>query len=141
MQNILNKNKNTQPPPLPELQLKQLQYEINTCKRLLDYRMEENIGFKNRLSEILEYRFNNYLLEEVERLQSRFIKQDEIISLLSNELSDAETLLAGQILVNGKIIPAADKKLKRIRKNMVTAEKWFRRTKTMFNHFLTENIL
>lgn len=141
MQNNLNKNKNTQPPLLPELQLKQLQYEINTCKRLLDYRMEENIGFKNRLSEILEYRFNNYLLEEVERLQSRFIKQDEIISLLSNELSDAETLLAGQILVNGKIIPAADKKLKRIRKNMVTAEKWFRRTKTMFNHFLTENIL
>jgi hypothetical protein len=139
MQNILNKNKHTQPPPLPELQ--QLQYEINTCKRLLDYRMEENIGFKNRLSEILEYRFNNYLLEEVERLQSRFIKQDEIINLLSNELSDAETLLAGQILVNGKIIPAADKKLKRIRKNMVTAEKWFRRTKTMFNHFLTENIL
>lgn len=141
MQNILDKNKSNTPEHLPELKLKQLIYEINTWKRLLDFRMEENIGFKNRLSEILEYRFNNYLLEEVERLQSRFIQQDEIISALSNDIQEIESLLAGPISRNGEIIPSSDKKLRRIRKNIVTAEKLFCRTKTMFNHFLSENIL
>jgi hypothetical protein len=141
MQNILDKNKSNPPGQLQELKSKQLLYEINTWKRLLDFRMEENIGFKNRLSEILEYRFNNYLLEEVERLQSRFIQQDEIISLLSNEILEIEKILTGRISKNGDIIPSTDKKLRRTRKNVMTAEKWFCRTKTMFNHFLSENIL
>lgn len=140
MQNILNK-KNAETDYLPELSLKQLRYEINTWKRLLDFTMEENIRFKNRLSEILEYRFNTALLEDVERFQNRFIQQDEVISLLSNEIAETENLLAGKIYRNGTIIPAADKKLKRMRKNMMAAEKRFSRTKTMFNHFLAENIL
>lgn len=139
MQYILNKS--AQPDHLPELSLKQLRYEINTWKRLLDFTMEENIRFKNRLSEILEYRFNTALLEDVEKFQNRFIQQDEIISLLSNEILETEKLLEGRIYRNGTIIPAADKKLKRIRKNMITAEKRFGRTKSMFNHFLAENIL
>lgn len=140
MQNILKK-KNAQTDHLPELLLKQLQYEINTWKRLLDFTMEENIRFKNRLSEILEYRFNTALLEDVERFQNRFIQQDEIISLLGNEITETENLVVGKISRNGTIIPAADKKLKRMRKNMIAAEKRFSRTKTMFNHFLAEKIL
>lgn len=140
MQNILTK-KNIQADYLPELLLKQLRYETNTWKRLLDFLMDENIRFKNRLSEILEYRFNKDLLEEVERFQSRFIQQDEFISLLSNEIAETEKLLAGKISRNGLLIPEADKKLKRIRKNMMSAEKRFGRIKTMFNHFLAESIL
>ncbi|MFM6924870.1 MAG: hypothetical protein ACKOU7_05160 [Ferruginibacter sp.] len=140
MQNILTK-KNIQADYLPELLLKQLRYETNTWKRLLDFLMDENIRFKNRLSEILEYRFNKDLLEEVERFQSRFIQQDEFISLLSNEIAETEKLLAGKISRNGLLIPEADKKLKRMRKNMMSAEKRFGRIKTMFNHFLAESIL
>ena len=55
---------------MPELKLKQLKYESDTWKRLLDFMMDENIQLKNRLSEVLKDQFDKNLLDDVERFQS-----------------------------------------------------------------------
>ena len=65
MQEIPSNSKQIKLDKIPELKLIQLQYEINTWKRLLSFMSEENIQLKNRLSEVLKNKFDKNLLEEV----------------------------------------------------------------------------
>ena len=127
--------------PMPELKLKQLKYETDTWKRLLDFMTEENIRFKNRISEILKDRFDKNLLEEVDGFQGRFIKLDEVISLLRDDIVEMDNLPAGRIFEDGMIIKETCKKMKRLRNNIATAESLFVKMKSEFNNFLAENIL
>lgn len=126
---------------MPELKLKQLHYETGTWKRLLDFMSEENIRHKNRVSEILKDRFDKNLLEEVDGFQGRFIKQDEMISLLRDDIDAFTNIPAGNILESKKITRDADKKIRRLRNNMQIAENNFIQLKAEFNHFLVDNIL
>jgi regulator of replication initiation timing len=66
MQEILSNTKQIKPGDISDFKLKQLQYEIDSWKRLLGFMMEENIHLKIRLSEMLKNKFDNNLLEEVE---------------------------------------------------------------------------
>lgn len=125
---------------MPELKLKQLKYESDTWKRLLGFMMDENIHMKNRLSEILKIGFNKNLLDEVENFQSRFIKQDELIGLLRNEVAELDKLLEREIFEDGKIFNEIDRKLMKFRNNIINAEKQFGRLKLAFNNYLSENI-
>lgn len=125
---------------MPELKLKQLQYEVDTWKRLLGFMMEENIHLKNRLSEVLKYKFDNNLLEEVDGFQSRFIKGDELVSLLRNDVAELDKLLVREVFEDGRIVKQVDKKLKTLRNNIRNAEKEFGKLKTEFNSYLSENI-
>lgn len=125
---------------MPELKLKQLQYEVDTWKRLLGFMMEENIHLKNRLSEVLKYNFDNNLLEEVDGFQSRFIKGDELVSLLRNDVAELDKLLVREVFEDGRIVKQVDKKLKTLRNNIKNAEKEFGKLKTEFNSYLSENI-
>jgi len=127
--------------PMSELKLKQLQYETETWKRLLGFMTDENIHLKNRLSEILKTNFDHSLLEEVETFHSNFIKEDERISLLKNEVTELDKLLVREIFEDGTIIRKVGSKLKRVRNNIKNAEVQFNRLKLDFNNYLSENII
>lgn len=140
MQNSIIHNKHLKPVFMPELKLKQLQYEAETWKRLLGFMMDENIHLKNRLSEILKDGFDNNLLDEVETFQSRFVKEDELIGLLRNEVAELDKLLVREAFEDGAIIKQVDRKLKKLRDNIQNAEKQFGKLKTEFNSYLSENM-
>jgi hypothetical protein len=125
---------------MPELKLKQLQYESDTWKRLLVFMQEENVHLKNRLSEVLKDKFNNNLLEEVEVFQAGFVKEDELISFLRNEVAEIDSELLKDIFVDGKINKGLEKKLNRLRKNLTSAEKRFDKMKLAFKNYLAQNI-
>jgi len=127
--------------PMPNLKLKQLQYEIDTWKRLLGFMTDENIHLKNRFSEILKNQFDDSTLEEMENFQSNFLKEDQRISLLKNEVAELDKLLVREIFEDGTIIRMFDDKLKRLRKNIKNAEAEFTRLKMDFNNYLSENII
>jgi regulator of replication initiation timing len=125
---------------MPALKLKQLQYESDTWKRMLGFMMDENIHLKNRLSEVLKENFDNKLLEDVEHFQSRFVKEDELIGLLRNEVAELDKFLDDGIFNDGIIIKKVDKKLKNLRQNIITAELDFGNLKLAFNNYLSENM-
>ena len=125
---------------MPELKLKQLQYESDTWKRLLGFMKDENIHLKNRLSEILKNGFNKNLLEELENFNSRFLKEDELIGLIRHDMAELDKLLLRKTFENGKIIEEIGKKLKTIRNNTELAERRFAKVKLEFNNYLSENI-
>lgn len=125
---------------MPALQLKQLQFEADTGKRLLAFMMEENIRMKNRISEILKADFDKNLLDELENFHTRFIKEDELISLMRNDAAEMDKLLLREIFEDGKIIREVKRKLKRLSDNLLDAERKFGKLKAEFNSYLSENI-
>ena len=125
---------------MPALKLKQLQYENDIWKRTLGSMLDENVHLKNRLSEVLKNKFDKTRLEEVEGYQSRFLKKDELIGLLRNEVAEVDKLLVKEVFDDGKIIKEIDKKLTKLRKNIINAEKQFGRLKSEFNSYLSEKI-
>ena len=125
---------------MPALKLKQLQYENDIWKRTLGSMLEENVHLKNRLSEVLKDKFDKNRLEEIEGYQSRFLKKDELIGLLRNEVAELDKLLVEEVFEDGKIIKEIDRKLTKLRKNIINAEKQFGRLKSEFYNYLSEKI-
>ena len=125
---------------MPGLKLKQLQYESETWKRLLGFTMDENIHLKNRLSEILKENFDKNLLEDVEGFQTRFIKADEMIMLLRNDVGEFDNLLNREVFEDGAIMKKVSKELRGLRKNIKATEVELGRLKSEFNNYLIENI-
>ncbi len=126
---------------MPHLKIKQFHYEINSWKRLLDYLTEENIQMKNRLSEILKEKFDTYLLEEVDGFQTRFIRKDNMIALLRNEITELDEIPVAGILKDEKLLKKMKIKMKRLHKNINNTEKQFGKLKSDFHKFLSINIL
>lgn len=123
-----------------ELKLKQIQYESETWKRLLGFIVEENIHLKNRLSEVLSDRFNVELLDEIERFHSRFIREDELVSLLRHDLAELDKLLVREVFEDGPLKKKADKRFSQLRIHIKKAEKEYGKLKMEFNSYLTANI-
>jgi hypothetical protein len=140
VQNIFNYNQQLNPVYMPPLILKQLQYETDTWKRLLDFMMEENINLKIRLSEIIKDKFNKNALEDLEDFQSNFIKEDELISLLRNEVAELDKLFGTAKFDGGKISQEIEVKLERLRNNIIIAERQFGKLNLEFNNYLSLNM-
>lgn len=125
---------------MPELKLKQMQFEADTWKRLLGFLIEENIHLKNRLSEILKNNFDKKLLEEVENFQNRFMKEDNLVSLLRNDVAEFDKLILREVFEDGQLKKEVVRKVKTLRRNIENAEAEFSKLKTEFNNYLSENI-
>lgn len=136
----IDKYTNLKPDHMPALQLRQLQFEADTGKRLLAFMMDENVRMKNRISEILKADFDKNLLDELENFHSRFIKEDELISLMRNDAAEMDKLLLREIFKDGKVIREVKIKLKKMRDNLLDAERKFGKLKAEFNGYLSENI-
>lgn len=139
MQHIVTYYKQLEKPDnMPDMELKQLQFESDIWKRLLGFIMDENVHMKNRISEILKNGFNKNLLDEVERFQSRFIKEDELIGLLRNEVAEFDKLLVKEIFKDGKIKEDINRRLKKLSNNIIITERQFGKLQTEFSHYLSE---
>ena len=126
---------------MPELKLRQLQFESDSWKRLLGFIIDENIHLKNRLSEVLKNGFGGNWLEEMETFHNQLVKEDDRIGLLRNEIAELDRLLVREVFEDGRIIKDIDRRLKKLRHNITNTEEQFGKLKLEFNSFLTENIL
>jgi hypothetical protein len=121
---------------MPELKIKQIEFESGTWKRLLSFMIYENIYLKKMLSEVLKCRIDKNLLEEIEDFHNRLLKQDEFIGLLRNEIAEFDKLSIAEIINDDKIADEATRKLKNLRHSMMNAEKHFAKLKFEFINFL-----
>lgn len=140
MENIAANNRPLKPGAMPNLKLRQSQFEIDTWKRLLDFMREENIHLKNRLSEILKDQFDKNLLDEVELFLNRFIKEDELIVLLRNDLAELEKLTLRNTFPDEPVKKEIGIKLKHLQNNIAIAETQFSKLKLEFNNYLSKNM-
>ena len=114
--------------------LRQLQFECDTWKRMLSFMVDENIHLKNRLSEILSDQQQNQLLNEIEDYQTRFLKIDELIRILRNDVAELEQSIKEKQDTTDN--PSINNKLSRIRLNIPLVERQLERMKMDFNSFL-----
>lgn len=125
---------------MSEFKLKQLQYESDTWKRTLGFMIDENIRLKHRITEILKNGFDKNQLEAVEEFQNSFIKEDELIYLMRNEVSEFDKLIVREIFEDGQIVNDVYKKLNHLRHNITVAEGQFNKLKHEFNHYLLNSL-
>ncbi|MEO8862099.1 MAG: hypothetical protein ABI358_11785 [Ginsengibacter sp.] len=125
---------------MPQKKVKQIQFESNTWKRLLDFFREENVYFKNRLSDILKESFDRNLLDALENFQNRFIIQDELNGALRNEISELDKLLLDEKIKEVISKPLIERILGNLRENLSNSEKRFCALQLDFNKYLYENI-
>lgn len=123
---------------MTELNLIQLQYECDNWKRLLSFISDENINLKRKLLEVLNNGFKRDLLNEFEDFQSRFVKEDERISLLRHDQAELDKLLTREIYEDGAILKKVESKIKKMRNNIRNAEIQFGLLKSSFNSYLFE---
>jgi hypothetical protein len=119
-----------------EPELKQLQLESDSWKQSIGYMMEENISLKNRLTEILRNRFNSTLLEQAEYFQNRFIKEDERIGLIRDDVVQIDRSLMMHAEENSEVDSETDYKIKKLRNYILHAQKQFIELKSEFNNYL-----
>jgi hypothetical protein len=106
----------------------------------LGFMTEENIHLKNRISEILKDQFNKNMLEEVEIFHTDFIKEDILIGFLRHDVALIDKLMAKDKFDDGEIDRIINKKLKKLHKNIIIAERHFGKLKWSFNNYLSENL-
>ena len=133
--NVSGRNRMSENP-----KINQLQVEVNSWRRLLNFFSDENVCLKNRLSEILKNGFDRKLLEEFENFQTKFIKQDEMITFLRNDIAELDKLLLNDKLGIGINENTIDRKLEHLRKNMANSEGRFFQLQLNFNTYILENM-
>ena len=114
------------------LKLEQLLFESDTWKRALVFMTEENIYLKNRLSEILKKKIDKNFLPRAEEFNNRFLKHDDLIKVLRNDISGFDKLLTRELFEDGAIVNAVEASLKIIRNNIKEAEERFNTLKFEF---------
>ncbi len=118
----------------------QLEHECNTLRRLLLFLKEENIVLKNRLSEILKDSFDKNLLEQAELFHNDFIRKDERIHLLRNDLARLDNLLAKTIDSEKNTSVEIDARLWELRNNINIAENQFIKMQSGFNKYFYDKM-
>jgi hypothetical protein len=122
------------------LMLKQVQFERDTWRRMLELTIEESISLKNRLTEILSNDFDPVLLDDLEVFQSRFIARDQLTSLLRHDLAELDKLNPEGVDPASIDWIQIRTKLKVLRNNMMTAQLQFNKLTFDFNNYLLENL-
>lgn len=121
------------------MSLKELQLKSEKLKLKLGSMMEENVSLKYKLSEVLKEKFDKKMLMAVEEYQNYFVKEDELIVLLRNDIAVLDKLMKS--LGEGKEITVMDKKLEQLRNNILLVESQFYKLKSEFTDYLIKNKL
>jgi hypothetical protein len=130
--------KANKPESMPGLKLRQLKHESDTWKRAVGFIMDENIHLKHRLAEILNDDVDSKLLQKAEGFQNGFIRVDELIRFLRNEIASFDKSLTGEIPGDGIDEPGLPGKLKAIRSGITRVEQRFNRLKREFNNYFLD---
>ena len=119
-----------------DLKLPQLKYEIESCRRLLNFIAAENVHVKNRLSEVVKDKFETTDLEEIEDYLGKFITQDEQTSLLQRDISIIEKRLLEKDNKDGEIGKDIYFSVRLLHSNIIKMEGLFLLLCGDFNNFL-----
>lgn len=114
------------------LKLEQLLFESDTWKKTLAFMTEENIRLKSELSEILQKKIDKTLLPRAEEFNNGFLKHDDLINLLRNDISRFDKLLTSEQFEEGSVIVVLESGIETIRKNIKEAEERFSAMKIDF---------
>lgn len=125
---------------MPDFKLMQLRYESETWKRSLEFMMNENVQFKYRLSDVLKNNVDKRRLDQLEEFQTSFIKEDDLIKVLRNDVAELEKSLDYSIFENDQLMKQVELKMKTIRINIHNAEKMFGKLKSAFIVYLTKKM-
>lgn len=123
-----------------ESKMEQFIYETDTWKRSLVIMRDENIHLKNRLTEILKNGFDKKLLENLEYFQTRFIKEDERIGLIRDDVAAIDKIIQDKLLKDDQVVKETNKKLAILRNNVLHAEIEFNELKLEFSNY-AQNVL
>lgn len=129
------KNKKVDGQENPAMEIAQFQFEIQWWKQLLNSRMEDNILLKNSLSDILKNNFDHNLLDEIEEFQSKFIREDEVIHSLRNDVNEMDSLMHEEMCEEPEITKAIDNKINNLRKSIASSATHFLLLKSAFDGF------
>jgi hypothetical protein len=113
---------------------KQLRLETNRWKKLLNVMRDENIDLKNRLADILKNDFDKSLLEHLEYFHARFIREDERIGLIRDDVAAIDKIILDPFLKTDEVVKQADIPLIILRNNVSHAEKQFNELKLEFSN-------
>jgi hypothetical protein len=120
--------------------IKQWQCESDSWKRLLGFMLEENAYLKGRLSDLLKKEIDLDLLDTLETFQNRFVREDELISLLRDEVTELDKLLIREMFEDGNIIKLTEKKFRKVKGNIETTEKAFAKLFQDFDNYVLETL-
>lgn len=120
---------------LPDSVLQQYQYELESWSRLLYFILQENVYFKNRLSELLNGSSLDGDLAKMEAFNEDFLAQDKIVEFLQDEIKDQ------CLLVENKLAPLTTVISRQcsLRLEFRKEEELFRTLKEEFTSYLAEN--
>jgi hypothetical protein len=132
------KMKSITPQMRASLKIKMLQYESDAWKRVLCFMADENIHLKTRLTDVLKNSGDEELLEQAEYFQNSFVKEDNVIYMLRDDIQAFDRLLVREVFEDGAILTAVVRKLKALRSGVGFAEQRFNNLKTEFNNNVLE---
>jgi len=122
------------------VKLTQYRYETDAWKRQLGFMTEESIFAKNHIAAILQEPGDAGMLEALESFQSNFIENDNLISLLKNEIAEFDKLLIRKTFTNGKNNSLVNNSARKLRQQIRLAEQAFSGYLKTFNQFLLDNL-
>ncbi len=125
---------------MPDFKLMQLRYESETWKRSLEFMMNENVQFKYRLSDVLKNNVDKRRLNQLEEFQTSFIKEDDLINVLRNDVAELEKSLVCATFEDDQLMKQVELKMKTIRNDIHNAEKMFGKLKSAFIVYLTKKM-
>ena len=125
---------------MPDPKIKQLQCQSESWKRILGFMREENAYMKDCVSELAKNEVHIDLLDKLEIFQNRFVKADELISLLRDEVNELENLLNRDIFENGNMMKMADKRFRKVKANIETTQQDFAKLLQDFNNYVLETL-
>lgn len=119
--------------------MEQFRHESDTWKRSLEFIIEENIGLKNRLANVLKaVSYDEDLLTVAEQYQNYFIREDETVHLLRKDIADLDKLLVKEIFMDGHVMDDLMHKQRKLSVEMKNAIGEFNKLKFDFNNYLAE---
>ena len=124
---------------MEQLRVRQFQKESESWKRMLEYIQMENSYLKTRLSDVVSEDGRKELLAEAENFQNRFIRKDEVISLVRRDIREFDTLLLNSLEAGNINLAETSKKQKKLRTEMETLEQRFNKLKFEFHNYIAEN--
>lgn len=143
---MIKAEKNTNPnipnlTSMSELEMRQMYHENEAWKRLLNFMLDENVLLKYRLSEIVRHNSDPGFLEKAEDFQSRFVKNDILISLLRDDVADIGSLLISKEQDHSNRSDQINSRLKKLRHNVAQVERQFSKLRLDFNSYMSERIV
>lgn len=119
--------------------ISQVEQECGQWKRSLNFLLQENAFLKTRLAEIIsDLKPGERFLGDAEQFLQAFIRNDEVISFLRNDITAFRQLLTRYPAINEPLQPEVSNLQKTLRRDVNAIETAFTDLKYQFNNYLSD---